>query len=46
MASGLRAYHVKKLSVFANLLLAVPDMKTWRNLDELQEFFESACAEL
>ncbi len=30
----------------ANLLLAVQDMKTWRNLDEPQEFFESANAEL
>ncbi len=30
----------------ANPLLAVPDMKTWRNLDESQEFFESAYAEL
>ena len=29
----------------ANSLLAVPDMKTWRNLDEPQEFLESANAE-
>ncbi len=29
----------------ANPLPAVPDMKTWRNLDEPQEFFESANAE-
>ena len=30
----------------ANPLLAVPDMKTWRNPDEPQKFFETAYAEL
>ncbi len=30
----------------ANPLLAVPDMKSWSNLDEPLEFFESAYAEL
>ncbi len=36
----------RKTTSQANPLLAVPDTRTWRNLDESQEFFESAYAEL